>query len=149
MTGITSRASMASSMPIVPGRTPEAPRPRLASFNAIIKRTCAATHRLADAGGMGEHDVALERREVAGRDVHAGELAEAGIDAVDRLAASDDGVDRACARLDRRHGGGIEPDVGAFQNGAPVGERGASRRQRDRAHAPLRTRACSGLNPMR
>jgi hypothetical protein len=42
ITGITSRASMASSMPIVAGRTPEAPRPRLASFNAIINRTVAS-----------------------------------------------------------------------------------------------------------
>jgi hypothetical protein len=41
ITGVTSRANMASSMPIVVGRTPEAPRPRLASFNAIISRTVA------------------------------------------------------------------------------------------------------------
>ena len=90
------------------GRTPEAPRPRLASFSAIIRRTIAGRHRLADAGRMREHDVALQRREIVGRDAHAGELAEAGIDAVDRLAAGDDGVDRPRARLDRRPGGGVE-----------------------------------------
>ena len=39
--GITRRASMASSMATVAGRTPEAPRPRLASLRAIISRTCA------------------------------------------------------------------------------------------------------------
>ena len=48
-------------------RTPEAPRPRLASFSAIISRTVARAHRLADARGVREHDVALERREVGGR----------------------------------------------------------------------------------
>ena len=41
ITGMTSRASMASSIATVAGRTPEAPRPRLASFNAIISRTLA------------------------------------------------------------------------------------------------------------
>ena len=41
ITGIMSRASMASSMSTVCGRTPEAPWPRLASFSAIISRTVA------------------------------------------------------------------------------------------------------------
>ncbi len=48
-------------------------------------------HRFADAGGVRQDEVPLERREVAGRDPHAGQLAEAGVDAVDRLAAGHDG----------------------------------------------------------
>ena len=56
--------------------------------------------RLADAGGMREHDVALERREIGGADAHAGELSEAGVDAVDRLALRDDGLDGPGAGLD-------------------------------------------------
>jgi hypothetical protein len=96
-------------------------------------------HRLAHAGGMRQHDIALERREIGGADAHAGELAEAGIDAVDRRAARDDGFDCAGARLDRRQRGGIEPGGGAVGYGAPVGERRVSRLERDR-HSLLRTR---------
>jgi hypothetical protein len=53
----------------------------------------------------------LERREIGRPDAHARELAEAGIDAVDRFAAGDDGIDRSRARRDRRQRGGIEPSV--------------------------------------
>ena len=60
--------------------------------------------RLADAGGMREHDVALERREIGGADAHARELSEAGVDAVDRLALGDDGLDGPGAGLDARRG---------------------------------------------
>ena len=69
--------------------------PRLASFSAIISRTIAGAHRLADAGRVREHEVALQRRELVGGDAHVRELAEAGVDAVDRLALGDDRVDVA------------------------------------------------------
>ena len=104
--------------------------------------------RLADAGRVREHDVALERGEIVRGDVNAGQLPESGVDAVDRLTLRDDRLDRARTRLDRRHGGGIEPDPGAVGDGAPIGERNAAGRQGDR-HRPPRTRACSGLNPIR
>ena len=104
-------------------------------------------HRLADAGGVRQHDVTLQRHQVFRADMHAREFAEAGIDPVDRRAARDDGVDRPGARFDRRERRRIEADARAVGNRAPVGKRCASRRQRD--HAPLRTRAWSGLNPMR
>ena len=84
---------MASSRAIVAGRTPEAPCARLASFSAIIRRSDRHRHRLADAGRVRQDEVPLERREVAGRDPHAGQLPEAGVDAVDRLAAGHDGGD--------------------------------------------------------
>jgi hypothetical protein len=107
-------------------------------------------HRLADPGGVGEHDVALERGEVRGGNVHAGELAEAGVDAINRLAARDDGIDRPRARLDHRRRGGVEPHGRAVCDRAPLHQGRASRRQRDRGgHRPLRTRACSGLKPIR
>ena len=57
----------ASSMAIVAGRTPEAPWARLASFSAIISRTTSARRRLADAGRVRQHDVALQLREIAPR----------------------------------------------------------------------------------
>ena len=69
----------------VSGCTPEAPCARLASLSAIISRTTGDRQRLADAGGMAQHDIALERREIVVVDADAGELAEAGVDAVDRL----------------------------------------------------------------
>ena len=96
------------------------------------------SHRLADAGRVRQHDVALERGEVFGGDAHAGKPPEAGVDPVDRLTPGDDGLDRPRARFDRRHRGGIEPHGRALRHGAPVGERRASRRQRDRGgHLPL------------
>ena len=107
------RSSMASSMAMVCGRTPEAPWPRLASLSAIISRTFAVLHRLADAGGVRQHDVTLQRDQVFRADMHAREFAEAGIDAVDRRAARDDGVDRPGARFDRRERRRIEADARA------------------------------------
>ena len=74
------------------GRTPEAPWARLASFSAIISRVDRDRRRLADAGGVRQHDVALQLREIGCGDAHARELAEAGIDAIDRLARA-----RGCA----------------------------------------------------
>ena len=49
---------------------------------------------LADAGGVREHDVALELGEVRVGDADAGELAEAGVHPIDRLAARDDALRR-------------------------------------------------------
>ena len=66
-TGTMPRSSMASSSAMVCGRTPEAPWPRLASLSAIISRTIGGRHRLADAGGVRQHDVALQRRQVCRR----------------------------------------------------------------------------------
>ena len=60
MTGISPRSSIASSRATVAGRTPDAPCARLASFSAIISRTTSARRRLADAGRMRQHDVALQ-----------------------------------------------------------------------------------------
>ena len=76
----------------VSGRTPEAPCARLPSFSAIIRRVTATGGRLADAGRMRQHDVALERGEIGRLDAHGRELAEAGVDAVDRLAAREDAL---------------------------------------------------------
>ena len=81
-------------------RTPEAPCARLASFSAIISRVVATEARLADARGVRQHDVALQLGEVGGGDAHARQLAEAGVDAVDRLAAGEDALHRRRARRD-------------------------------------------------
>ena len=104
--------------------------------------------RLADAGGVGEHDVALQLREIRGRDAHARELAEAGVDAIDRRAAIENARDRRGARRDARLMRGIERDRRAAPDRAPVGERSRAGFQRD-GHRPLQTRACNGLKPRR
>ena len=87
---------------MVSRRTPDAPRPRLTSFSAIISRTIGAGTMLADAGGMRQHQIALQRFEIAVGDPHIGELAEAGIDAVDRLALLHDRGDDRRALVDAR-----------------------------------------------
>src|SRR5690606_14403964 len=58
----------------------------------------------------------------AGLDAHARQLSEAGVDAVDRLALGDDGIDGARAGLDRRAACVIERDRGTEIDTAPVGE---------------------------
>ena len=70
----------------------------------------------------------------AGVDAHAGELAEAGVDAVDRLALGDDAL-RPPRRRPRRAGaaGRIERGSGAAIDGAPVGQRHVAGRQDDRS----------------
>ena len=109
--------------------------------------------RLANTCRVRQHDVGLQPRQVGRRDAHAGELAEARIDSVDRLALGHDGLDRMGARLDRRQAGWIELGTGAAVDGAPALQAHRARLQGDvagsKAHRPLHTRACSGLKPMR
>ncbi len=109
--------------------------------------------RLADAGGMREHDVGLQPGQVGGLDADAGELAEAGVDAIDRLAPGDDGVHRPRAGLHPRQERGIDPHVSAAIDVPPHIEANVARSQRDRVrpgdHSPLHTRRCSGLRLMR
>ena len=84
-----------------------------------IRRTTGAGSGSPDAGAMRQHDVALERREIRVGDADRGELPEAGVDAVDRVAPGDDGL----------HGGGGRLDGGA----AATVEREPPRRDRSRA----------------
>ena len=70
---------------------------------------------VADAGGMAPDQVGLELVELVGRDPHVGELAEAGVDAVDRPPRGDGGLDQAPAAAQRlprrgRHGHPHRPD---------------------------------------
>ena len=57
--------------------------------------------RLADAGGVAAHQVELELAQLVARDDDVGEVAEAGVDAVDDLAARDRVVDHAARARDR------------------------------------------------
>ena len=84
----------------------------------------------------------------AARDAHARELAEAGVDAVDRLAAIENALDRRRARRHRGLMRGIERDGRAAPDRAPIVERRRAGSQRD-GHRPLQTRACRGLKPRR
>ena len=77
----------ASSVSITSSRTPEWPRARLAAFSASISRTTARRQRLADADRMRADQVQLQRVELVLADARAGELAEAGVDAVHRRIA--------------------------------------------------------------
>ena len=102
--------------------------------------------RLADAGCVRQHDVALELDEIRVGDADAGELAEAGVHPIDRLAAGDDALDRRRAGGDAQGALGIERHAAAGMDGAPVGERGGAGDQAN-CHRPLQMRACSGLKP--
>ncbi len=104
--------------------------------------------RLADAGGVRQHDVALKFCEIGLVDPHGAELAEAGVDSVDGLAALEDALDRRGARRDLGAGCGIEDDLAAAPDRAPVAEPGLAGAQHH-GHRPLQTRACSGLKPIR
>ena len=106
--------------------------------------------RLADARRVREHEIALEYGEIAALDLHARELSEAGVDAVDRLALGDDRGDRPRARLDRRATRRVEACRSAAIDLAPKGEGHGTRNERDGGvHRPLLMRAWSGLKPIR
>ena len=112
---------------MVCGRTPEAPCAEARELQRHHQPHDRRRHRLADAGGVRQHDVALQRREVVAGDAHARELAEAGVDAVDRLAPRDDGVDRPRrSRSTAAAHAGSSADAGAAVDRAPVGKRRAS-----------------------
>ena len=133
-TGMTPFASMPSSSASVAGRTPDAPWARLASFSAIISRATGT--------GIGSPTPAacestmlrcsVSRSPV--RDAHAGQLPEAGIDAVDGLALGEDASDGRRALSHDRCAGGIERRHRASIDAAPGRERNVARLQDDRGH---------------
>jgi hypothetical protein len=98
---------------------------------------------------VGKHDVALQGFEVGSLNADAGEFAETGVDAIDRIALGNDAGDGGSTCGDLRLAGRIESRHCAAIDGAPVGERGFAGFQNERGHRPLQTRACNGLNPMR
>ena len=65
------------------------------------------------------------------------QLAEAGIDAVDRIALADDGRNRALAGFDGGPRRGVEHDIGAFVDGPPEIERHLCGHERERRHQSL------------
>ena len=67
----------------------------------------ARRQRLADAGGVAAQQVELQRLERVGRDLHFGERAEAGVDAVGRLVAARAAIDRRRARRATRRARGV------------------------------------------
>ena len=58
---------------------------------------CRDGGRFTDARGMRQHDVALKLRKICGRDAHARQFAEAGVDPVDRLTPRQNALDRGGA----------------------------------------------------
>ena len=71
--------------------------------------------RLADAAAMRQDQVALQLRRIARLNADAGELAETGVDAVNRLVAGGGGADQFSGSLDARQRAGIKlhGDAGA------------------------------------
>ena len=101
-TGVTPRLSISCNNASVSGRTPEAPWARLASFSAIINRVVASLRCFADARRVRKHDVALQARKVGVVDANVSEFAEPGVDAIDRLAARENALNRGGAGGDAR-----------------------------------------------
>ena len=128
-TGIKSCSSIASSIATVSGRTPEAPCARLASFSASISRTIGSGIGSPTPAACESTMLRLQPGQIGRFDAHAGELAEARVDAVDRLALGDDRLDRPGAGLDGRCARRIEGDLGTGVDGAPVAERDIARPQ--------------------
>jgi hypothetical protein len=91
-------------------------------LSAIISRATATGIGAPTPARMRQHDVALERGEVGRRDMDVRELAEAGVDAIDRLALGDDRRDGRRRPLDDRLAGGIERGHRAAIDRAPVAQ---------------------------
>ena len=90
----------------------------------------------------------LQALEVVALDPDRGELSEAGVDAVDRLARVEDRLHGRRAGFDARRGqAGSSAAADAEIDAPPIGERQPPRLQDH--HAPLLTRRHSGLKPMR
>ena len=79
-----SRSTSSSS---VSSRMPENPLASTLARSAIVARTTGTGQRLADAGRMAAQQIDLQLGERVVRDAHVGEVAEAGVDAVDRRVA--------------------------------------------------------------
>ena len=72
-----------------------------------------ARKRIAEAGAVRKDEICLKLGQALVRDARVGEEAEAGIDAVDGLAACDDALDRARGFGDAGHRGFVEPGLGS------------------------------------
>ena len=72
---------------------------------------------------MREDDVALKLGQIGRLDAHAGQFTEAGVDAVDRLAAGENPLDRGGARDHAAVMGGVDGDRRAAPDRPPVGKR--------------------------
>ena len=85
--------------------------------------------RIAHAGAVREHDVALQRREVGGVDAHRRQLTETGIHAVNRRAGGHHAVDGPSPGLDLGTAHRVERRACAEVDGTPGGKRDGARLQ--------------------
>ena len=118
-TGSTFRANIASAADSFQ-RTPEEPCARLASLSAIISRTIGAGIASPTPAECDSTMLRCKLLEVAGGDADAGELAEAGVDAVDRLARAR--MRSTAAALAAHPGRRVRPYRRAAIDRAPIGE---------------------------
>ena len=96
MTGRTPRSSRPRSASTTSGRTPEQPLASTLARRQSMARVSASPSGSPDAAGVRAHQVDLQLPQARRRDAHLGELAEAGVDPVDRA-----GPRRGCARPPR------------------------------------------------
>ena len=102
-----------------------------------------ARQRVAEPAAVAEDQVALEVGELVGGDAGLGEQAEAGVDAVDGLAAGDDAVDRGGGGVDRGERGVGQAGGRAAPQVAQCGERDVAGIEDDHAVIIGRSRPCS------
>ena len=75
--------------------------------------------RLADAGAMRPHDIDLKLRQPVDRDAYRGELAEAGVYAIDRVVAACCLQQQRMALFDARPAGPVQRQRSPGMHGAP------------------------------
>ncbi len=78
---------------------------------------------LAHACRMREHDIALQGLQILALDTHAGQLAEAGVDAIHRLATRHDGLHRLRAAQHRSSTCIVQRDFGTAIQRTPLRQR--------------------------
>ena len=99
---------------------------------------------------MAENEVTLQRCGIGGRDLDGCQLAETGIDAIDRRIAGGGAGNEGCGRLDPGTGGGVKFNrAGAGPDRMQIGQRGGTGDQTNLHVRPPKIRMCSGLKPMR
>src|SRR5476649_2482146 len=119
----------AISVSMISGRTPEKPRARLPIFISDQADHFIAQQR-AGADGMRQDQIALQLLQLFIRDAGLGQQAEAGVDAVGRVAFRDDGAHRGGGCFDDRIGVGVQRQMARRDpHGAQFGQSHCARFQ--------------------
>ena len=126
--------------PSVRGWMPEAPWARLRELQSHHQPRYGNRGGFTDTCRVRQDDVSLKLSQIGGLDAYGRQLAEAGVDAVDRLAAGHNPLDRGGARGYPSAMGWVDGDPCAAPDRPPVGKRRLAGAEND-SHLPLQTRA--------